>query len=244
MVPKNFIFTIGIITLILLVLNKAKFQTYIYYIFLCLLAFISSILPLFLLNSGAVGRVNVPAMIILGMSALLVIGTSLSNNLENKDLKSYKKFQAFIAPTFTIVLLFLNSMYIIQNTSEHIAGNKVDDNNGASIKAIVDKYEKENNITVTKFSYIYDEQPNQFAIGLKPIQSFTERKFACTWSILFAMDYYCNKNFQLVNFEWPEEKKNTMYTLNTVIDTNSNNYDCFLEEQIYFKNDTLYMIIY
>ena len=42
----------------------------------------------------------------------------------------------------------------------------------------------------TSFGYKYDLNPQQFALGIQPMQSLTERKLACSWSILYAMDYY------------------------------------------------------
>lgn len=132
-------------------------------------------------------------------------------------------------------------MYIIQNTAEHIAANKVDSNMGATVNALIKKYEKENNITVTKFAYTYDEKPSQFAPNIKHMQSMTERKFGCEWSILYAMNYYCGRKFKKVQFEWPEEMISEPNSSFKFLHTD---YNCFLEEQIFFRGDTVYMIVY
>ena len=123
------------------------------------------------------------------------------------------------------------------NDSEHIAANKVDENTGATIKAKIEKYEQETGRTVTKFGYGYDFEPQQFSIGIKPMQSLTERKFACKWSAEFSMDYYCGRNFEIVDFKYP--KAQDYHTNNS-----NKNFKAFSEDQIYFEGDTVYMIVY
>ena len=55
------------------------------------------------------------------------------------------------------------------------------------------------------------------------------------------MNYYCGRKFKKVQFEWPEEmisKPNSYFKLLRT------DYNCFLEEQIFFRGDTVYMIVY
>ena len=105
----------------------------------------------------------------------------------------------------------------------------------------IEEYEKNTGIEVTKFGYKYDFEPQQFAVGIKPMQSLTERKLACSWSILYAMDYYCEKDFELVKFD-------TSILMEGYDKGNMNNgnqdYKAFSSEQIKFKDDTVYMIVY
>ena len=72
---------------------------------------------------------------------------------------------------------------ILRNSNEHIAANKVDENMGRSIKYILEKYESDTGNKITKFSYVYDPDPQQYAPGIKHIGSLTERKLACSWYI-------------------------------------------------------------
>lgn len=238
-IPKNSLTITVITTLLLLFITKSNKQTYFYYIFLCILSFLSCIIPLFVCNSGACGRVNVPTMMILGLSALILISSALTKNLETRKLCVFK---FYVAPTFTILLFLINSIFIIQNTTEHIAANKIDDNTGSTINSIIKNYEEQNNITVTNFAYTYDYHPQQYSISIKPLQSMTERKFACEWSVLSAMNYYCNKKFNSVPFEYHnEENAVSKEYINKEYFTD---YTCFSNNQIFFKDDTVYMIIY
>ena len=68
------------------------------------------------------------------------------------------------------------------------------------------------------------------------MQSMTERKFACVWSIIYTMNYYCDRKFEEVDYVEPENEEYFSY--------GNLNYNEFLEEQIYFKGDTIYMVIY
>ena len=76
------------------------------------------------------------------------------------------------------------------------------------------------------------------------MQSLTERKSACRWSIVYTMNYYCHKKFNTVEFEWPDENNITMYSIDSVYNRPQKDYNCFLEEHIFFKGDTIYMIAY
>ena len=73
------------------------------------------------------------------------------------------------------------------------------------------------------------------------MESLTERKLACVWCIEYAMQYYCEKDLELVpfdNFVLMEDDIENMHN-NRYID-----YDSFSDEQIKFKDDTIYMIVY
>ena len=77
--------------------------------------------------------------------------------------------------------------------------------------------------------------------GIKHMESLTERKLACVWCIEYAVQYYCERDLELVtfnNFVLMEDDRESMYN-NRDID-----YDCFSDEQIKFKDDTIYMIVY
>ena len=227
MLPKYSLNITIIATLILFIVIRAKKQTYIYYLSMILLCFASCILPLFVFNVGVCGRIHVPIMMIFGLSSLFLIANS---SLEDLNYKSK------IAIAFTLICFLVNGIFIVQNTSEHIAANKVDHNTGATIKNLIEKYEKENNIKVTKLGYKYDFDPSQYSVGIRKMQSITERKFACVWSVVYTMNYYCDRKFEEVEYQAPEKDEH--------FSSGNLNYECFLEEQIYFQGDTIYMVIY
>ena len=231
MFPKYSILICPIITVILLIMSKAKIQTIINYIFLVIVSFASVILPLFVITAAVCSRLSIPAMMIFGSSLIILIA-----NLKDED----KKYKKDIISAVVVLLFIINSIFIIRNTTEHIIANKLDDKDGQQIKYIIDKYGKETGIKVTKFGYTYDQNPQQFSPGIKPMQSLTERKLACHWCIEAAMDYYCEREFELVYFDYTAfMDEDRMYMRNQ-----NEDYNMFLPEQIRIKDDTIYMIVY
>lgn len=233
MFPKYSILICPILTIILLTLTKAKLHTIVNYIFVVFMAVISAILPLFIVTAAVCARLSLPVMMIFGISLLFLIA-----NLKSDELKYKEKIISIVV----IIVFILNALFIVINSTEHIAANKVDENDGAQIKYLIEEYENRTGIEVTKFAYKYDFKPQQFAVGIKPMQSLTERKLACSWCILYAMDYYCKKNFELVEFDTSilmegQDKANMYHNGNQ-------DYKAFSSEQIKFKNDTMYMIVY
>lgn len=233
MFPKYSILICPILTLVLLILTKAKIQTIVNYIIIVMVAIISVVFPLFVVTAAVCARLNIPAMMIFGISLLFLI-----TNLKNDE----RKYKEKIISIVVISVFVLNASFIVINSTEHIAANKVDENDGMQIKYKIEQYEKETGIQVTKFGYSYDVEPQQFAVGIKPMQSLTERKLACSWCILYAMDYYCERNFELVDFDtsilMEENYKENMYH------KGNQDYKAFSTEQVKFKNDAVYMVVY
>lgn len=231
MFPKYSILICPIVTIILLVMSRAKIQTIINYIFLVIISYASVILPLFVITAGVCSRLSIPAMMIFGSSLIILIA-----NLKEDD----KKYKKDIISVVVVLLFIMNSIFIIRNTTEHIIANKLDDKDGKQIKYMIDKYEEETGIEVTKFGCTYDRNPQQFSTGIKPMYSMTERKLACEWSLREAMNYYCERKFVIVNFD------HTVFMEKDRMQMNHRNedYNMFLQEQIRIKDDTLYMIIY
>lgn len=232
MFPQYSVVACVIISLIIMIITKAKFQTIVNYIFLVIVSIASVVLPLFAVTAGICARLSIPVMMIFGMSLIILIA-----NVQAEK----KKYKRRIVIIFTILLFIMNAVFIIRNTTEHIAANKVDENDGKTINYLIEKYEEKNNIKVTKFGYTYDFEPQQFAVGIEHMQSLTERKLACSWCVLYAMDYYCQRDFELVQFDTSVLRENEEESLNR---NGNRNYEVFSDEQIIFKDDTIYMIIY
>ena len=232
MFPKYSILVCPILTIILLTVTKAKIQTIVNYIIIVITSIISVVFPLFVVTAAVCARLSIPAMMIFGISLLFLIA-----NLKSDE----RKYKEKIISIVVISVFVLNASFIVINSTEHIAANKVDENDGMQIKYLIEKYEQETGIQVTKFGYSYDFEPQQFAVGIKPMQSLTERKLACSWCILYAMDYYCERNFELVDFDTSIllEDKNKEN-----INKGNQDYKAFSTEQIKFKNDTVYMVVY
>lgn len=225
MLPTHFSSTMLMISLISLILLKPKKEIIIEFILLLLVTFAICVVPMFIFNTGICGRVNVPLMMIWGSSLIIL--------LTQANMKESIKFKRYIY-TFIILSFVVNNIYIMQNITEHIASNKVEENMGKTIKYALEKYEKETGNTVIKFAYCYDLEPQQYAVGIKPIGSLTERKLACSWSILQTVNYYCERDFQrtYITAKIYEEY------------VRGKDYKEFSEDQLIFEGDTLYMVVY
>jgi len=224
MLPKHTNTIVLILSFVLLIISKTKKEYIMQYLLIVFITFSICIVPMFIFNTGVCGRVNVPLMMLWGSSIIILLAQA--------SISPKGKINNIIY-TFTIISCIINSIFIMQNITEHIAANRVDENTGKTISYLLNKYESETGKTITKFSFKYDKNPQQYAVGIRPMQSLTERKFACSWCIRQAVNYYCNKNLKQVGMPAKiiEKFKNI-------------DYEEFSEEQIIFDDDTLYMLIY
>lgn len=226
MLPKHINSIVVILTLLLILKYKKerKLELILKYIFLNLCIMAVCIAPMFIFNTGICGRVNVPIAEIWGISLILNLMLTNQNN---------EKYENKIVYTIIIISFIFNSIMILQNTSEHIAANRVDQALGKTIKYALEKYEKESGNIITKFSYAFDENPEQYSEGIKPIGSLTERKFACPWCLQETVEYYCDRKLELVKMP-----------MNIFSNFPKEDYTEFSEEQLVFSNNTLYILIY
>lgn len=225
MLPSHINSAVLIISLIMMIVLKTKKEIIMQYILLLVVSFTICIIPMFIFNTGVCGRVNEPLTMIWGASLIILLVQSTTI----PECKKTKFIYGFIIASFII-----NNIFIMQNITEHIASNRVEKNMGKTIKYALEKYEKESGNTVTKFAYAYDMKPQQYAVGIKPIGSLTERKLACSWSILQAMNYYCERKFEKVRMP-------TRIYVENMIDKD---YTEFTEDQLVFEENAVYMLVY
>lgn len=225
MLPKHFSSIMLGISFISLLILKPKKEIVMQYILFLIVSFTICIVPMFLFNTGVCGRVNVPLMMIWGASMIILLAQTTITKGEKRNKYIY---------VLIVVSFIINNIFIMQNITEHIAANRVDENTGRTIKYALEKYEEETGNKVTKFSYTYDRNPQQYAVGIKKIGSLTERKFACSWCIRQAVEYYCERDFELTVMP------NSIYSENI----QGKDYTGFSEEQLIFNEDTMYLVIY
>ena len=225
MLPDHINTVIVVVTFILMIAMKTKKEIIMQYILLLIVAFTICIVPMFIFNTGICGRVNVPLTMIWGVSLLILFtqSTLIPKGKMNKSIYM-----------LIIVSFIVNNIFIMQNITEHIASNRVEENMGKTIKYALEKYEKESGNTIKKFAYAYDTNPQQYAVGIKQIGSLTERKLACSWSITQAINFYCERKLERVRMP------TSIYTENML----GKDYKEFSEDQLVFKGDTLYMLVY
>lgn len=227
MLPKFTTTITLVLSFALLICLKPKKEVFIEYVLLVLVVFTSCILPMFKYNTGICARVNLPLMMIWGASLVVLLAQANKIDLNKKIIS--------VVYIFVLISFIVNTMFIMQNITEHIASNRVEDNMGKTIKYALEKYEEESGNKVTKFGYIYDENPQQHATGIKPMQSLTERKLACSWSIFQTVNYYCERKFERTIMPMDMYHEKIGYI---------KDYKEFSEEQIIFDGDAMYLIVY
>ncbi len=167
MLPKYSILIYPFIILALLIITKAKIQTIVNYIIYIVISFASVVLPLFIITAAVCARLSLPAMMILGGSLIILIA-----NIENEP----KEWKKKLISIFVIIIFIANAGFIVINTTEHIAANKIDEAQGKQIKYMLDKYEEESGNKVTKFAYRYDPDPQQYATRNKTYGIINRKK--------------------------------------------------------------------
>lgn len=169
MIPKYSILIYPFIILTLLIITKVKIQTIINYVVYILVSFASVVLPLFIITAAVCARLSLPAMMIFGGSLIILLA-----NIGNEPREWKKK----LISAFVIIMFILNAGFIVINTTEHIAANKIDEAQGKQIKYMLDKYEEESGNRVTKFAYKYDPNPQQYATRNKTYGIINRKKIS------------------------------------------------------------------
>ena len=224
LMPKYLsVIVMGSTIALLITYSKNKINMILYYILIVFSAYVFTLLPV-LAWGYVMSRMAMAVGSIMGIS-LIFVSTLIKDE------------QKQIGNTIIVFLIisYFNSVNFIRNSNEHIAANKVDENIGATINTLVKNYEEKTGNTIKKFSYKYDPSPSKYAVGIKPLVSLTERKFMQPWCVVEATCFYCNKHFEEV-FKMPEEIYDKYF--------NGKYYNCFLEDQIVFEEDTIYIYIY
>ena len=226
LIPKYLAIIVMIITSMLLLMYSSKKLQFIHYLLVVIAAYVFTMLPI-MAWGYLMARMAMGIGALMGVS-LLFIGTLLEEEKPNKIAK-----EIF---TVLIILYFIfNSINFLRNANQHISANKIDENMAATINTMINRYEKETGNTVTKFEYKYDKNTQQYAIGIKPLLSLTERKIMVQWCIVESMYVYCGKYFEK-NKIMPDEIYDKYF--------NGKELDVFSEDNIVFEGNTMYMYAY
>ena len=226
LIPSYLSFVVMGITLLLLLIYSQKKIQCLHYLLVVIAAYVFTMLPI-MAWGYIVARMAMGVGAIMGVS-LLFIGTFLEDDKLNK-----------IAKEIITVLIFIyfvfNSINYIRNANQHISANKIDENMGMTINAMIERYEKETGNTINKFEYKYDKDPQQYAVGIKPLVSLTERKTMVQWCIVESLYVYCDKYFEK-GIIMSDETYDKYF--------NGKELNVFSEDNIAFEGDTMYMYVY
>ena len=226
LLPKYLsVVVMGFTSIMLIIYSKNKLNMVIYYLLTVIAAYVFTLLPI-LAWGYVMARMAIVIGAVMGISLIFLVPLV-------KDDKEKIKNTIIIA--FIVCYFIFNTINFIRNSNEHIVANKVDDNMGATISFLVKTYEEKSGNIINNFSFWYDPNPNKYAAGIKPLVSLTERKIMQSWCIVEATGFYCDKHFEKV-FLMPDEIYNKYFK--------GKDDECFLEDQIVFEGDTMYLYVY
>ncbi len=203
---------------------KNKLTCLFKYVFTVLVTLFVCILPIYTMKDVFINaRMCMSIGAIIGISfAHVTMKINYSNKLE----------KGIVVIIITAMLLYTGYNYITISQS-NIEENEIDNEVGYKIKEIVQNYEKENNVKITKVAVTNDT--NRSFYSSKQIKNtFTERSTANYYCIKEVLEYYLQKPITIVKMD--SETYNNNFK--------NKNWDTFSEEQIVFKDDVMYMCIY
>lgn len=122
------------------------------------------------------------------------IGISLFVILYIVD-RNNNKYQNIFIYVITIIIFILNfSLYIVL-TNQHLIVNNLDRENCEKIKEIINKYEEENNIEVTKIAGIRRLDGNKYYPGFIHAGAITQKALN-SWALRETISFYIGKHLE------------------------------------------------
>ena len=196
------------------------------YIALMLACIMASIIPIFIMKKPGVDPRTI-------MSIGSTVGLSII------FLNSFLDYQSQVIKYFIIsitsVLLIYNFFNTVYLFNAHIYTNKIDREIGELVKQRIDNYENETGRMITKYAYCSDlhtiDHPREFD---KKLSSFNQRAFDNKYILKEVIYYYCNRRLEEVKMD--KEIYNDYFK--------NKNWSYYSDEQIVFKDDTMYICRY
>lgn len=203
---------------------KAKLSYFVKYLFTIFAALSVCILPIYTMKD-----IFINARMCMSIGAIIGISFIYVAMKINYGRKIEKRI---VAIAITAMLLYTGYNYITISQS-NIEENKIDNEVGYKIKEMVRSYENEKNIKITKVAVTNDTN-RSFYTSKQIENTFTERSTANYYCIKEVIEYYLQRPIIIVNMD------------QKIYDDNfkDKDWDKFMEEQIIFKDDIMYMCIY
>ncbi|MEE0866237.1 MAG: glucosyltransferase domain-containing protein [Clostridia bacterium] len=225
-----YIILIFIITLIYFIKNITNRDKKIYLLYYCIILFSSILLPILpvVLEEEQSQYLELRMAISFGASiGIMMLYTILTN--KNNSVKLYKCIYII-----SIIFFVINSIYIINASSEMIAANLLDRNYANIILNKIDKYESENGIKVKKIALDYDINPEYYYLGSKHFRCLNYKSLSTSWAMIGVLQTYSDRKFDEIDV--PENIHSNYFA--------NKDWDNYADEQLIFENDTLYLCIY
>lgn len=173
----------------------------------------------FTLSSFGTGRLLYGVGMTIGILLLILI----------KYMKIYKTNTIIDCGYIALVLMYYiiimwNAIYLI---NLHKKVNQMEKEEILQLETIIQNYEKQENITVNKVTYVLDKTTNRARYNMiKRSTTVTDRALGCKWAYVGAINFYTHRN--LVEIDSSEEIVNIYSKMSN---DNSNGIVCY--------NDTL-----
>lgn len=221
-----FVFAIIFILIYLFKKNKLDLKNILYISIIILINYLIIFVPHVFTSSLWIAQRTIVSFFVF-ISFLCFIALFYSHN--NK--KIY-----LILVSASVMFLAINFIYIQLIGSNHIASNKIDRQFSIIINNEIEKYEKEHGIKINNIVAECDMQPTYSYDDIKYcIYDTNVRAFITQWANVNMISYYSNRHYNKV------EMNNEIYDKYF---KGKNWNELNINEQLIFKDDTLYLMIY
>lgn len=122
----------------------------------------------------------------IGLSLFVILFIANKNN---------KKYQLVIISIITIIIFILNFAVYILLTYEHLEVNKLDKENCEKIKEVIEEYEKETGIMVTRIAGIQRANGSKYYKGFIHAGDITENALS-SWATRETIAYYIGRHLR------------------------------------------------
>lgn len=215
---------LGVLLIGLSITKKEDVTSIFKYLFVVIVSIFSCTFPIFFQTEPLISaRMSFSVGAIIGVTICYVL---LIQDKKNKMLTTVLLIISTLAIAINIydyITLGLMNLETQRQEKEYI--NKIND--------CIIKYEKDNNITITKASMIIDQNV-KYTYSNFPNNTFTTRAIYPHYSNIHTLNYYTNRKLQ-----WTKMDIDIYLTYFAGKD-----FEEFEEEQIKFKDDTVYICIY
>lgn len=160
------------------------------------------------------------------------IGISLLIMLLTIRIDSVKYTKSILYSIIVISVIFNSGIYLIL-TNQHMEVNQRDKQACEQIEKIIQKYEKENQIEVTKIAGTLKYNNKKYDDDMIPIEEYTQRSLG-SWALRDTVIFYTKRNMEIA----PISRQQYLEYFG------DKNWDEFSEEQVVIIGDTLYLCAY
>ncbi len=224
--PKNLIITYVIATiLILLVFSEKNYTRLMFkYLFFILVVSLSCIMPIYMQEKATISaRMSFSIGAIIGFSIIYIIFQ------KEKDTKAIN----LILSAISIIAICINTYNYVSIGMENIETQKQEKIYCEKVNKCIIEYEEKTGINVEKVAFLADKEYKSTYNNVAN-NTFTSKGVSTSYSNIHCLNYYTNRKLEKADIDF-----NIYYQY-----FKGKDWSEFNEEQIKFKEDTVYICIY